>query len=567
MKKIAFFILAETIFVFSFKGVANTVTSNPGGGNWTTNATWVGNVAPVPGDDVIINGPVTVNNNLISCSNLTINNGKSLTVNSWPLTISGNLSNNGGTINLSNTINIGGNFSNTGTITNVTLSATLNFNGNSSQIISGNAFVINKITINNSSGLLNGVTLNIPVTVNYTLNLTNGIINTDAANILTISQTQTSYPSISGGSATSYVNGPLKLAIPNNATNSFSSQDRTFYFPIGKNTNYRPISITGLLTSGVAGSNYIIAEVFELSTGGTTGDGLSSLNTNRFWRLTPILTTATIEAASVQITESGLNNSNVIAQCQTQNGTYYALTNSSTPAATISCLPSMNLSFGYFVIGTTGTLNSTYYSIGDSRDFPKLYQAVNALNSAIISNDITFELKDDYDGTTGEYFPITFKQPAKKIIIRPTAGLSMRTTSGTASEDSSLIKFNGTDYITLDGRPGGIGTGITDSKWTIKNLRAQSSSTAGPVFEFVNDASNNTIEFLNIMGAVKTGYGLIEFSTAKTGGNGNDFNSVLFNKISNLDDFNLPSNGILSAGSTSSIAIKNSDNTISDNEI
>ena len=72
-----------------------TITSTTTGGTWGTAATWVGGVVPVAANDVIIDGPVTVAANT-TCASLTINAGKTLTINGTRnLTVTTNVSNSG----------------------------------------------------------------------------------------------------------------------------------------------------------------------------------------------------------------------------------------------------------------------------------------------------------------------------------------------------------------------------------------------------------------------------------------------------------------------------------------
>lgn len=72
-----------------------TITSTVTGGDWTLGTSWVGGVAPGPGDDVIIAGPVSVNSN-VSCNHLTINSGGTLAITGTnKLTVNGNWENNG----------------------------------------------------------------------------------------------------------------------------------------------------------------------------------------------------------------------------------------------------------------------------------------------------------------------------------------------------------------------------------------------------------------------------------------------------------------------------------------
>jgi hypothetical protein len=115
----------------------------------------------------------------------------------------------------------------TGTITN----GTLRMAGTSAQTISGSGSgTVANLEVNNSSG----VTLNRPITLTGTLTMTNGNLTTTTTNILTT-------PATSGGSASSFVNGPLAI--------SGSSYPKNY--PIGKSTAYRPISIGGSGTATI----------------------------------------------------------------------------------------------------------------------------------------------------------------------------------------------------------------------------------------------------------------------------------------------------------------------------
>ena len=71
------------ILLFSSNSIfAVTITSTAGGGNWTDGTSWVGGSAPAATDDVIIVGPINVNNagggKIIN--SITINAGGSITV-------------------------------------------------------------------------------------------------------------------------------------------------------------------------------------------------------------------------------------------------------------------------------------------------------------------------------------------------------------------------------------------------------------------------------------------------------------------------------------------------------
>lgn len=100
---------------------AATRTSTAAGGTWSTGSTWVGGVAPVAGDDVIIAtigaGVVNLGGNT-TITNITINAGATLNVASRRLTVAGFFTNNGTVIGTSGQVNLAnGNFSNSGSLT------------------------------------------------------------------------------------------------------------------------------------------------------------------------------------------------------------------------------------------------------------------------------------------------------------------------------------------------------------------------------------------------------------------------------------------------------------------
>jgi hypothetical protein len=84
------------------------------------------------------------------------------------------------------------------------------------------------LTINKSS---NGVTLNVPITINNggNLTLTSGVLTTTSSNLLAMADNST----VSGTSNSSYVSGPCR-----------KEGNDAFTFPVGKGGYYRPIAIS-----------------------------------------------------------------------------------------------------------------------------------------------------------------------------------------------------------------------------------------------------------------------------------------------------------------------------------
>ncbi|MCF8372074.1 MAG: T9SS type A sorting domain-containing protein [Bacteroidales bacterium] len=102
---------------------AQTIYSTSSGGNWSDTLTWVGYEIPYYTDDVVIDGPVIVNQGGW-CNNLTINSGASLknhVINSQELLVYGSITNYGSISDYAGyvlTIKLSGNITNSGSIDN-----------------------------------------------------------------------------------------------------------------------------------------------------------------------------------------------------------------------------------------------------------------------------------------------------------------------------------------------------------------------------------------------------------------------------------------------------------------
>jgi hypothetical protein len=128
------------------------IVSAPGGGLWNSVTTWVGGIVPGAADNVAIVSTVSVNGN--ACNNITIESGGILQnhpVNSYTLTVNGNLTNNGSIINnvYNFNLNVHGNVSNNGVMSNNAL--TLSGSGNQ-QLASTQPISLANFTKNNTAG-------------------------------------------------------------------------------------------------------------------------------------------------------------------------------------------------------------------------------------------------------------------------------------------------------------------------------------------------------------------------------------------------------------------------------
>jgi hypothetical protein len=268
---------------------------------------------------ITVSGTYTNTAGDASFSNLTVTGNTTLTSG----IVSGTIALNGSTV----TVN-GGSFGGT-----VTLS------GSAAQSIGGTAgsATFSGLTINNS----NGVTLNIPATVNGTLTLTSGLVNTNSTNLLTLGGSG----SLSGGSADSYVNGPFAIV---NATGSKT-------FPIGK-SNYRPVvtNLTGTTPT-------VQFEVFDSAPVNNFDETLIRISSVRHWVASH---TGEITGGSVTLnygSDDGVEQFEnagevVVARATSSGGPYSSLggqSSGSAPEGSVTSTISVGSSLGYFTLGAT----------------------------------------------------------------------------------------------------------------------------------------------------------------------------------------------------------------------
>ncbi|GAB4094502.1 hypothetical protein GCM10028786_34310 [Flaviaesturariibacter terrae] len=166
---------------------------------------------------------------------------------------------------------------------------------------------LSSLTINNS----NGVAFGGGALSTGTLTLTAGKLATDATNLLTVSGTTAG--SVSGGSATSYVSGPLVRTLPVSlATGS------TYTFPVGK-SGYNAFELVNPVT-GASGTVTVQAEVFDANAGGSTGVTLSSLSTSRYWQV-QVGNSANLTSTLVKLNDTR-GSFDAIGSSSTVTGTY-----------------------------------------------------------------------------------------------------------------------------------------------------------------------------------------------------------------------------------------------------
>lgn len=110
--------------------------------------------------------------------------------------------------------------------------STITLNGTQEQLLNGPSTILfdaqATLSLNNTAG----IRLQTPIRVNGMLNLQSGVLTSSATNLPTLGATAT----VTGGSASSYVSGPVARHLPVGTTTMQ-------FFPVGKAGNYRPITL------------------------------------------------------------------------------------------------------------------------------------------------------------------------------------------------------------------------------------------------------------------------------------------------------------------------------------
>lgn len=241
-----------------------------------------------------VNGNVTLtagtidlgNNDLTILGDLILNGGTLALGANGSIDLEGDLTIAGGTISGANScsVNFAGDI--TKTSGSFTVDATTNTfvaDGTTDQTIAGDftgASAFNRLTVNKSSGDLSILDGGNDVEVDGVLTLTSQNIRTDATNTLTLTSTAT----ISGGSASSYIEGPL--------TKNGITASANFTFPIGTASTYGYARIQNVGTGGqnwtaeLITSNPNHEEPIDITTNAGYGSMVDILWRN-YWTISP----------------------------------------------------------------------------------------------------------------------------------------------------------------------------------------------------------------------------------------------------------------------------------------
>ncbi len=140
-----------------------------------------------------------------------------------------------------------------------------------------------------------------------------------------------------------------------------------------------------------------------------------------------------------------------------------------------------------------GAIISSHTSVTDA------YTAI----PATLTQAYTIELTGSYNGST-ETYPIAFTaktgaSAANSITLRPATGVTTMSIQASVS-GSPVINLNDADYVVIDGRAGGTGTGMM----VIRNTATTSSSNS---LQLINGACFNTFRNLDVYNTTTTNTG------------------------------------------------------------
>ena len=216
------------------------------------------------------------------------------------------------------------------------------------------------------------------------------------------------------------------------------------------------------------------------------------------------------------------------------------------PKSSVTSILSCSVNYsGNYEIGATGTWTSITSALADLR--------------TCMTGSVMLELQASYNCTV-ETYPLNFSglptTATNSLVIRPKSGISSVMTLS-ASASPAVLYFDGTDYVYIDGRPGGVGS----SSLTIENTN----TAAGAAMTFSNDATYNTVSYCTL----KSNYGSYQSGVIMFGDGtslGNSYNTIDncvidgTSTAADPSDSNAAENGIYSA--TTNTTLPSNTNTV-----
>ncbi|MBK9639435.1 MAG: lamin tail domain-containing protein [Bacteroidetes bacterium] len=196
---------------------------------------------------------------------------------------------------------------------------------------------------------------------------------------------------------------------------------------------------------------------------------------------------------------------------------------------------------GTFSVGPTGTYATITAALNDIRTNGLSCSAILELQAAYTSGGETFPIWTGGLGTVA----------SKTVTIRPELGAVAL--SITSANSWTTVLDSLTEYLTIDGRPGGAGV--------VSELTTQNTVLTGSAMRILQESSNNNFSYINFRGSSNTVANGVVFMGGSTivGGSGNDNNTFDNCDIHEAGTL-FPVNCFISTGTASA---SNDNNTIS----
>lgn len=315
--------------------------------------------------------------------------------------------------------------------------------------------VVNSFIVNNA----NGATLSGGALSSAALTLTLGNLTTTSTNLLTVSGTTTG--SITGGSATSFVNGPIARTLPLSLVTGSN-----YSFPVGK-TTYNPFVLVNP-TTNAGGTVTVQSEVVEANTGGTAGTLMGTLNTNKYWASSITAGATNFTDSLIQLNDTP-NGADAIAASTTLTGAYnivggVAIT--STATSLTSTAPASTSLPGFYVMGNKAAATLTNLVITPSGNQCSIVSRTVSVTATPGGGAVTgVVINYSVNGTAQTAIPMTNTSGNVWSAVIPTvspinalvtwsviatdANLLTKTAIGTPYSDESLLGVNATASATV----------------------------------------------------------------------------------------------------------------------
>ncbi len=183
-------------------------------------------------------------------------------------------------------------------------------------------------------------------------------------------------------------------------------------------------------------------------------------------------------------------------------------------------------------ISTAAPISGVKFIGGAGADYTTIQAAFTALNTDGVDGTVTLKIMSNY--SAAESYPIRFgvipgASAVNSVTLMPNDDI-VTTINLSYTGPSNMIEFNGTDYVTIEGRPGGTGTAYKLQFSYLIPLSAQAN-----LISMYDDACSNTIKYCRLYGSVSsTSLGLISIGNSSLA-TGNDDNTIYGNNINGYE--------------------------------